>query len=89
MRIRLSKRFDKQYNKASAKIKTAFDNRLQIFFENPFNPILSNHQLTGKYLGYRSINVTGDWRAIYYERKFSGEMVAIFEVLGTHSQLYK
>ena len=89
MRVRFSRRFDKQYHRASAKIKITFDSRLRIFLENPFNPILNNHQLVGKYLGYRSINITGDWRAIYSEIKSSQEKVIIFEILGTHSQLYK
>jgi len=43
--------------------------------------------LTGKYKGFRSINITGDWRAVFRELK-SGEIV-YFDLLGTHSKLYK
>lgn len=89
MQVRFSKRFSKSYDKSDKKIKNAFKNRLSIFKKDQHNPQLNNHTLTGKYLGYRSINVTGDWRAIYSHRKIGGENVIIFEVLGTHSQLYK
>lgn len=85
MQIRFAKKFSKQYDKADHKIKTAFQNRLKLFLTNPFNPQLKNHALTGNFSGFRSINVTGDWRAIYSEKN----SMVIFEVLGTHSQLYK
>lgn len=84
-RIDYSKGFDKQLRKAPLSIKIAFRQRFELFIINPFHPQLNNHSLTGKHKGYRSINITGDWRAIYSEEKD----VIIFELLGTHSQLYK
>ncbi len=84
-RVSYSRLFQKQLRKAPLKIKEAFRNRRTLFFQDPFHPKLRNHQLTGKYKSYRSINVTGDWRAIYSEH----HDVIIFEMLGTHSQLYK
>ena len=62
MRIDYHKRFRKQYDKSSSKIKDKFDERLKIFIMNPLAEELNNHALHGEYLGYRSINVTGDWR---------------------------
>ncbi|OGE71342.1 hypothetical protein A2617_00135 [Candidatus Daviesbacteria bacterium RIFOXYD1_FULL_41_10] len=62
-----------------------FRKRFELFLSNPFHPQLNNHLLTGNYKGYRSINITGDWRALYSENENS----IIFELLGTHSQLYK
>ena len=85
MQIRYARKFKKQYEKAPKKIKQAFKDRRDRFSENPSNPILNNRQLIGKFKGYRSINITGDWRAIYSVNK----SVIIFETLGTHSQLYK
>lgn len=38
---------------------------------------------------YRSIDVTGDWRALYREFKEENPPIAFFDGLGTHSQLYK
>lgn len=89
MQIRYEKKFSKQYNKAPHKIQLAFDTRFKLFLENPFHPQLSNHALTGKFKGYRSINITGDWRAIFSELRIKNKTIIVFELLGTHSQLYK
>lgn len=84
MVIKFDKRFAKQYDTANLKIKNAFQNRLKLFRQNPFNPTLNNHSLKGKYSGYRSINITGDLRAIY---KRIGENI-IFVTIDSHSNLY-
>ena len=89
MLLRFSGKFDKIYGKVPYKIRDAFDRRLELFLENPYHPLLNNHPLGGKYRGYRSINVTGDWRAIFSQQDEDDELVTIFEVIGTHSQLYK
>jgi addiction module RelE/StbE family toxin len=86
MEVRFSRQFVKQYNRAPVRIRQAFNNRLKIFFMNPYAFSLNNHQLLGKLKGLRSINVTGDWRALYSRQ--DGVLI-VFEVLGTHSQLYK
>ncbi len=86
-RIDFSKRFEKDLKKAPVKIRKAFRGRIEIYLTDKFNPILNNHALTGRLEGYRSINVTGDWRAIFRELE-SGEIV-YFDFLGTHSQLYR
>ena len=84
MKIKYSRKFEKQYKKASKKVKQAFEKRLKLFLKNPFEPILHNHQLSGELKKYRSINITGDWRVFYSENEF-----IIFKGFGTHSQLYK
>ena len=89
-KIDYSKRFLKQFRKAPLKIKIAFRNRFKLFLENPNHPQLNNHSLTGEFLGYRSFNVTGNWRAIFSEYKDEeGNTLIVFEMLGTHNQLYK
>lgn len=89
-RIDYSKRFDKQLKKTPLEIKISFRKKFALFLEDPFHPQLNNHLLTGKLKGYRSINVTGDWRALYSEDQISeSNSVVIFEMLGTHSQLYR
>lgn len=89
MLISYGKKFKKQYQKANLKIKDAFKMRLKYFRENPDNPTLNNHPLIGTHLGKRSINITGDWRAVYSESiNDEGEKSVIFHLLGTHSQLY-
>ncbi len=88
-RIDYSNKFNKQLKKAPSVILIAFRNRLAIFINNPQHPLLNNHALSGKLKGYRSINISGDWRAIYSEYIIDKEKVIIFGMLGTHSQLYK
>lgn len=87
MIVKFRSKFRKNYDKAPAKIRLAFDNRYRLFQQNRFDPILNNHVLSGKYQGRRSINITGDWRAIF--REIGNYQLVIFETLGTHSQLYK
>jgi len=86
MEIDYSPTFIKRLKKAPKKISIAFRNRLAIFIKEKYHPILNNHWLTGRYLGFKSINVTGDWSAIFKE---IGTHTIYFVELGTHSQLYK
>lgn len=85
MVIETTKGFDKQYAKLNAKVKTSFKQRIELFKTNPFDVGLRNHSLKGKYLGFRSIDVTGDVRALYTTK---GDTIIIFGFIGTHSQLY-
>lgn len=89
MVIKFSRKFTKQYNKADESIKSAFNKRLKLFFHNQSHTLLYNHPLRGKLAGYRSISITGDWRAIYSESEKKRSKIIIFEMLGTHGQLYK
>lgn len=88
MEIRLSNRFKKHSRKTNDKIRKSLTQRLKLFEQNPHHPLLRNHALTGEYKNYKSINITGDWRALYSEHKEKGKIVVVFELLGTHSQLY-
>jgi len=85
MNIFTSKKFERMFKKCSQEIKGKFIERLKIFKENKYSPILNNHPLSGKLNGLRSINVSGDYRAIFEERSEN----IIFIAIGTHSQLYK
>ena len=85
MQVDFHNQFRKQYKKLSMKIKDKFNERLIVFKDNPLIPELHNHALHGKYDGCRSINVTGDYRAIY-EVLDGG--VRFLEI-DTHSNLYK
>jgi addiction module RelE/StbE family toxin len=86
MRASYHKDFKKAYRKLSGNLKQKANERILLFLEEPFNPLLNNHALAGKYLGYRSINVTGDFRAVY---KLLDSDIAHFVDLNTHSNLYK
>lgn len=80
------KNFRKQFSKLPLKIQDEFEEKLGLFLGNQFHPLLNNHPLTGKYDGCRSINVTGDIRAIFYV-KTDGDVV--FINIGSHSELYE
>lgn len=88
-KIDYSNKFVKQLKKAPLDIKIAFRKRLELFLKDQFYSTLNNHRLGGELKNYRSINITGDWRAIYIEEKSESGIIVSFEMLGTHSQLYK
>jgi addiction module RelE/StbE family toxin len=87
VKVEFSKRFLKALRKAPRKIQIAYRDRLEIFLADRYHPLLNNHSLLGKLTQYRSINISGDWRAIFRELE-DGNLV-FFDFLGTHSQLYK
>ena len=84
MEILLHKDFGKQYKKLIPSQKKKFKERRDLFLEDQFNPVLNNHSLKGKYLGYRSINITGDLRVVYISK---GDKV-VFVTIDSHSNLY-
>ncbi len=85
MRLIFRKSFEKQYRKLPKKIKMKVKERNTLFEKEPFNPILNNHALHGKkFVGMRSIDITGDYRAIFITDKDN----TVFVLIGTHSELY-
>jgi addiction module RelE/StbE family toxin len=86
MKIEYSKNFIKDFRRCPENIKNNFKSRLEIFIQDKNNVVLNNHALLGELKRYRSLNITGDWRAIF-EDVDNGEIV-YFVAIGTHSQLY-
>jgi addiction module RelE/StbE family toxin len=84
-----TKTFLKQISRVSNKLKNQFQIRLEKFIVNNSDSVLHNHQLTGKLKEYRSININGDWRALYSIKIVDDKTIIVFEALGTHSQLYR
>lgn len=89
MQIQFTRQFAKQYRKSPKKIQLSFDKKLALFLSNPQDPPLNNHALTGRLYGYRSINVTGDWRAVFQVEEHESVILVRFVAIGTHSQLYR
>lgn len=85
MKIDFTKKFIKEQAKLSASMQVRFDIRLKLFLNNPFHPQLNNHSLRPPYAGCRSINISGDFRAIYEQH----EDYVLFVHIGTHSELYE
>ncbi len=84
MKIKLHKNFEKKYQKLRLNEKKKFKERRDLFLQDEFSPVLNNHSLNGKYLGCRSINITGDLRVIYKKNHNEATFVAI----DSHSNLY-
>lgn len=76
--------FKKKYGRLAPLVKDRCDERIKMFINEPFAPILNNHPLHGEWAGYRSINITGDFRAIFKIK----ENLAIFVTIDTHTNLY-
>ena len=86
MKPEYHKSFRKQFDKLPLKIQDKFGERLDMFLQNQFHPLLDNHSLTGEYEGCRSINITGNIRAIFYLKT---ESDIVFINIGSHPELYE
>lgn len=84
MPVLFSRRFSKRRDKLPRSIQEKLSERLRLFGKDPFHPLLNNHSVHEVYPGWRSINVTGDYRALYEEHNRK----LIFMTVGTHSELY-
>ena len=81
--------FDKQFHKdwkclKHDKFRKKFVELVSMFIKDPFNKIFRNHALRGDYEDTRSIDVTGDIRAIY----ILVDDAYVFLRIGSHSHLY-
>jgi len=85
MRISLHRNFDRKFAKLHPKLKERFKERRDLFLTDPFHPTLNNHPLSGDRAGQWSINVTGNWRAVYVFQDI--DSVILIDI-DTHSNLY-
>jgi len=86
VRVFKSRQFEKQFAKLPVSVQEAYFERMKLFVAHRQHPLLHDHALTREWIGHRSINVTGNYRAVYWEiTDDSLEFVAI----GTHPQLYR
>ena len=81
MKIFLHKNFAKRYAKLRPSQKEKFKERRDLFLIDSYHPLLNNHPLLGKYKGCRSINITGDLRAVY---DIVGPDAVLFVDIDTH-----
>ena len=82
--IHFTTRFQKNRAKLPRKVKVQLSERLRLFEDDSSHSLLNNHALGGEYEGCRSINVTGNYRAIYNEHNG----IYFFLRVGTHPELY-
>ena len=81
--------FVKRVKRLNVRVRKNIKIRLLLFSRDPNNPELNNHELSRKWVGYRSIDITSDYRAIFEEVEIKGDKVAYFVTIGTHKELYR
>lgn len=85
MKFVFKREFNRRHLKLNSKIKERFEERLSLFDKEPNSRILNIHKLSGKYEDMWSINITGDYRAIFDKQE---NETVIFINIGTHSELF-
>ena len=80
-----SKNFKKSFKKKDKFIQKKTLERIRLFRQEPFNVLLDNHKLHGEYKGFNSINITGNFRAMF---EYLDKDHIVFTDIGTHPELY-
>lgn len=84
MEVILHPGFLKELKKLSKQKQLQFTERLDLFLEDRSHAILGVHPLHGRLAGLKSMNVSGDLRALFEERS----KTITFYKIGTHHQLF-
>lgn len=89
MEVSFSDSFKKAYRKRikSTDTEKEFWTRLNLFIQDPFNPRLKTHKLSGKLKNLWSFTVENDVRIVFYFTKDKPKK-AVFVDLGTHVEVY-
>jgi addiction module RelE/StbE family toxin len=85
MKIIYSTKFAKEYKKLPLKVKKLAEKKEKIFREDPFEPSLKTHKLTGKLKEYYSFSMDYQYRIIF---EFAKKDIVWFHSVGTH-EIYK
>lgn len=85
MKVDYSRSFKKDYKKLNLKLRNQLRERILLFQQHQFNPLLNNHSVHHPYEGCQSINISGNVRVLF---EISNDS-ALFVRVGTHSELYK
>ena len=80
-----SKSFAKKLERFSKKDKEKILQKIHIFWQNPFDPSLKTHKLTGKFKNYWSFSIAFNLRIMFQLDK--QETVAFIDI-GSH-EIYK
>lgn len=87
MKVAQHPHFKKSYKERVAKnerLVREFVESLELFLENPTNPILRDHALTGSMYSYRSFEAANGLLVVYRVVK---EGIILYDV-GSHDQVY-
>lgn len=88
MKIERHPNFKKSYKKRIAKnpqLLKKTEERISLFKNDPTNPILKDHKLSGIKNSFRAFSITGDFRIVYMQ---VSKCHVILLDIGTHNQVY-
>ncbi|OGU17580.1 MAG: plasmid stabilization protein [Ignavibacteria bacterium GWB2_35_12] len=88
MEVSFSSSFLRAYKKSikdKPELEKIFLEKLQLFIENPFNPQLKTHKLSGKLENMWSFTITYKIRVTF---TFIKSDLVLFENFGTHYSVY-
>ena len=85
MRVSRSSRFKRSFKKLPLKIKKDFDQRIKIFFNDPFTFSLHTHKLKGNLADYYAFYLKDGYRVLF---DFEGDTVILVNV-GSHDDYSK
>ncbi len=86
--IAFSSSFKRAFKKnvaGDARLETIFWERVEFFKNNPFEPKLRTHKLSGKLKDLWSFSIEYDLRVIF---SFAEQNKAIFVDIGSHKEVY-
>lgn len=85
MKIYYSSKFAKEYKRLPKRIKLKAEKQEELFREDPHDPALKTHKLTGKLREYWAFSIDYQYRIIF---EFRDKNVIWFHSVGTHG-IYK
>ena len=71
--------------KGNVKLQDKFWQKVEHFIQDPFEPQLKTHKLTGKLQDLWSFSIDYDLRVIFY---FVNEINAVFVDIGSHDEVH-
>jgi addiction module RelE/StbE family toxin len=81
MEIYYLPKFARQYKKLPRAIQETAEEKEVLFRDNPFDPRLKTHKLSGALSGFWSFSITHSYRIIF---EFVDEQTVRFYQIGTH-----
>lgn len=75
----------KKWRKKHPDLIKTFNERILVFTENPYHPLLKTHQLSGSLKGYWTISISYQYRLIF---KFLSQSKILLIDLGSHDEVY-
>lgn len=85
MKIYYSRTFAKEYKRLPKKVKLLAEKQEALFRNDPYNPKLKTHRLSGRLKEYYSFSIDFQHRIIF---EFVGKTLVWFHAVGTH-EIYR